>query len=35
VTNIFDRVDGTGNICQQFKGKCASGDTGQKQGGAA
>ena len=31
VTNIFDRVDGTADICQQFKVKCASNDFGQQR----
>ena len=31
VTNIFDRVDGTTNICQPFKVQCASYDTEQHE----
>ena len=31
MTDIFDRVDGTANICQQFKVKCANNDFGPQR----
>ena len=31
VTNIFDRVDGTANICQQFEVKRTNNDFGQQR----
>lgn len=31
VKNVFDRVDGTEIICQNFKAKCTSNDVRQKR----